>query len=99
MGLEALAIVALIVLLVRERDLRTLAENRIRDWEAYPAAQGYRGQEPGYGSQSRGYGRQGSGYGSAEPGRESDNPTQRLEPGDRPRGRGSDPPGPGRPRS
>ncbi|MBV8998481.1 MAG: hypothetical protein JO304_05450, partial [Solirubrobacterales bacterium] len=28
MGLEALAIVALIVLLVRERDLRTLAENR-----------------------------------------------------------------------
>ena len=75
MGLEALAIVALIVMFVRERDLRTLAETRIRDLEAYPAAPPYRVQEPGYGS------------------RESDYPTQRLEPGDRQRGRGSDPPG------
>jgi hypothetical protein len=55
MGVMALAIVGLIALVVRERDLRTIAERRISD-------QGPSRAGPGYGSQESGYGRQGSEY-------------------------------------
>lgn len=41
MALEALAIVALIFLLVRERDLRTLAERRLAAPDPYPPPAGY----------------------------------------------------------
>ena len=61
MGLEALAILALIGLWLRERDLRTDAETRISELEAYRARPGYPGQDPGYGGPGYGPGGQGSG--------------------------------------
>jgi hypothetical protein len=48
MAAEALAIVALIFLLVRERDLRALSEQRLSDQGPHPPAPGYGSQGPGY---------------------------------------------------
>jgi hypothetical protein len=48
MGLEALAIVGLIVMIVRERDMRQLAEQRMADRGSYGASPGYGGQGSEY---------------------------------------------------
>jgi hypothetical protein len=79
MGVEALAIAVLIVMLVRDRDLRAFAEKRVKELEANRAA-------PGYGGQPSGYGPQGSEY----PTQSFDPRGQPPGPGSRPPG--SDPP-------
>ena len=56
MGLGALAILALIGLLVRERDLRTNAEKQASAHPSYSAASGYGSPESGYGGQQSGRG-------------------------------------------
>ncbi|HYQ37127.1 MAG TPA: hypothetical protein VER10_14810, partial [Mycobacterium sp.] len=50
-GLEALAIVGLIVMIVRERDMRQLAEQRMADREQRMADRGSYGGAPGYSDQ------------------------------------------------
>jgi hypothetical protein len=59
-GLEALAIVGLIVMVVRERDMRQLSEQRLKDRGSYGAA-------PGYGAQGSEYDTPGWESGGGQP--------------------------------
>jgi hypothetical protein len=83
MGLAAVAIAALIVLLVRQRDMRQLEEQRMADRASQSAASGYGGQGSGYGGQ----------------GSEYDRPEWEPGGGQPPRPGGGQPPRPGGPPS